>query len=424
MKNYGMPQIHDLTSDGATQVAVTPATTVTSAEFVINAPKSAVGDNWPLAMALVTRVRCGLDQAASGGAAVNWDDLPRVVDSVNTSCPLFGTMFSRESSSGPIVKHIMEFFGKAYTYVDGARNQIPSTDGDVAVDQYFVQPFAHELLQKPHHAAPWMGWLAGGKHTVYIAGTAILDSLSTGLVLEATCNVQSWIEYVVSKKLLIPHFGQFHVYETPAAGGTTALLQGVGTNNGLSDVKDGSRLAALLELSDQKGMGAADGADNITSVTIPQLGQDITVNVDAFFAAFRGLVGGHRGPISGVSTTIVHDRSGNPEGMAATPNATMNTATAMYTPYRAPGRDTQMTKIPKFFGELKVIRSFTTAPTSGRHRFATLEFREFSNAKKREMVARTGKTVVRTGRIFSAKPIDNKGDASVLPEFVDFAGGG
>lgn len=423
MKNYGMPQIHDLTSDGSTSVALTPGAAIVSAEFTVNAPKSFVGDNWPLAQALVTRVRVGLDQAASGGAAINWDDLPRIVDSFNTSCPLFGTMWPRDSATGPIVKHIMEFFGAGYQYTDGARNQIAAADGDTAVDLYFVQPFAQEFLFKPHHASPWMGWLNAGKHTVYLAASTVLDSLSTGLVLEATTNVQCWIEYVVSPKLHIPHFPQWHVYEAPAAGGTTALLQGVGTANGLQDVKDGSRLAALLELSDQKGMGAADGADNITSVTIPQLGQDVTVNVDAFFAAFRRIVGGHKGPVSGVATTIVHDRAGNPEGMSATPNGVMNTATAMYTPYRAPGRDAQISKMPKFFGELKIVRTFTSNPATGRHRFACLEFREFSQAKKAEMLARTGKPVKGVSRIYSSKVPERPGEIAVLPEQVAFADG-
>lgn len=418
-----MPQIHDLTSDGATSVALTPSTAVQAAEFSINAPKSSVGDNWPLASALVTRLRVGVDQAASGGTAVNWDDLSRICDSINTSCPLLGTMFPRDTCTGPVVKHIIEFFGRGYTYTDGARIQIPATDGDVAVDLFFVLPFTQELMIKPHHSAPWMGWLTGGRHQFYIGATTVLDSLSTGLVIEATTNVQCWIEYYVSPKLHVPSFPQWHVYEAPAAGGSTALLQGIGTANGLQDVKDGSRLGALLELSDQKGMGAADGADNITSVAIPQLGQDVTVNVDAFFAAFRALMGGHRGPVSGVSTTIVHDRAGNPEGMSATPNGVMNTSTAMYTPYRAPGRDSQLSKMVKFFGELKVIRTFTSAPTSGRHRFACLEFREFTDAKKAEMVKRTGKKAAGASRIYAQKMPQRKGDESVLPEEVHFADG-
>jgi hypothetical protein len=422
VRNFGIPQIQDLTSDGSTTVAVTPGASVQPAEFTVQAPRSAVGSQgWPLAAAIIGCVRTSVDQPGTG-SLITWDDLPRILDSVNVQSPLFGTTHPRESFTGPVLKHCIEFLSRGYNYTDGARNQIPIADGDTVVDQYFVIPFAQETLNKPHHCSPWLGWLQGTKITFNIGATTCLDAVSTGVVIEATTNVRCWIEYFVSNELVIPTIAQFHVYDSPAAGGSRALLQGIGSPNGLSDVKDASRLAALFELTDIKGMGAADGADNITSVSIPQLGQDVTTNIDAYFAAYRALIGGHKGPVSGNLTTIIHDRAGNPETMVATPNATMNTATAMYTPYRAPGRNSELTKIPKFFGDLQVIRTFTAAPASGRHRFLTLEYRELGEAKKKELIGRTGKGGGTMERIFLGKMPERAGELAALPQRVRFGG--
>ncbi len=418
MRNYGSPQPFDLTSDGGTSVALTPGAAVVNAEFLVTAPKSAVGDNFPLAMAIVGRLRFTFDQAASGGTAVNWDDLARVIDSIDVQSPVLGNTHPKDSFPGPVLKHVVEFTSQGYTYADGARAQIAAADGDTTVDHYFVIPYANELLRKPHHCAPWIGWLVNTKVKLYLAASTVFDSLSTGAVTKATTNVQMWVETVIASRPHLPTLAQFHLYESPAAGGTTATLIGIGMANGLSDVKEGSRLAQLFELTDVKGMGAADGADNITSVTIPQLGLDTVTNVDAFFAAYRRAMGGHRGPVSGVATTIVADRAGNPEGMSATPNGVMNTATAMYTPYRFMGRDAELTKIPKFVGDLKIVRSFTSNPASGRHRFVTLEFRELGEQKKGELKERAGRSRnAPTSKIMlTPGKLNGRGDLGGLPE--------
>jgi hypothetical protein len=258
------------------------------------------------------------------------------------------------------------------------------------VDLYFVLPFAHECLQQPHDSAIWLGWLTNSELVTYIAATTVLDAVSTGLVIEGTCNVQSWIEYVVADQLDIPVIQQWRIYDAPAAGGNQAVLEAVGSAGGLSNVKDGSRIAGIFELHDLLGFGGADGADNITSVAIPQLGQDVTVHIDGFFSSYRRIMGGRRGPGSGVGTTIIHDGGGNPHTLEATPNAQLHASTALYTPWRAPGTNAQLTKMPKFAGDLRIVRTFTTAPSSGRHRFALNEFRELHPSKKDDLLRRAG----------------------------------
>jgi hypothetical protein len=394
MRNYGSIQPLDVYADGGAQtVAVTPGATVQPVEFTVQAPKGGVDGNWPLAMNIVKKIAIQIDQPSSGASTIEADELPIVVDSYNVNSPLLGITHPRDTFTGPIAKHIAEFFSAGYTSADGARIQIPTTDAEYSVVHYQLLPFAQENFVKPHHFAPWLGWLNATKITTYIAPSTAIAAFSTGAVSEAPCSVSCWIEYVVSSELIMPTFAQFHLYESPASGGTTVTVQGIGTSNGMADVKEGSRIAALLELTDINGMGGPDGADNITAVTIPQLGLDLTQNPDAFFTAFRRAMGGHRGAIALSTTVPVADRAGDPYSVihAAGLETTLNAASAMYIPYRFVGRDQQITKLPRFFGDLRVTRTFTTAPTSGKYRFVTEELREFGELKKKEMIAKTGR---------------------------------
>lgn len=398
MRNYGIPQILDLVSDGGTSVALTPGAAPVSAEFLVSAPRAGVGDNWPLALNFVSRFRTTFDQAASGGSVVNYDALACIADSFDVKSPVLGNTHPRDTFQGPIAKHLVEFVSTGYNYADGARIQIASSDGDTTVDVYFVLPWAHECAERPHHFAPWLGWLQNTKIVNYLAAANVLGTVSTGAVLKAPTSVQTWVEYVVSDELIMPTINQWHLYETPATGGTTAILNGLGTANGYNDLLDGSRIAGLYELTNagpgtKNLMGGATGADKYTSYTIPQFSQDVTVNVDAFFSAYRRVIGGHRGATATFLGNAEADNAGPPNLSGATfnPGDLMNSAIALYIPIRSPGRLMQLTKQMKFFGDLKISRTFSTTPSSGKFRFVTNELRELGAAKKAELIGKTGR---------------------------------
>lgn len=404
MRAFGVPQILDLTSDGGSSVSVTPGVTPQKVEFLVQAPKAGVGDAWPLALNYVSCITTVFDQAAGGaGAAVSWDQLAIVADSFDVQSPALGNTHQRNTYTGPITKHLIEFVSSGYEYSDGARIQLIAADGDVVLDMYYVLPMAHECMDRPHHSAVWLGWLNATKVVTYVGTAAAVDPLSTGAVLKAPTSVRTWIEYVVSNELVMPTMNQWVMYETPATGGTTAIVNGIGTANGLQDVLDGSRVAGMFELMNINSMGGSGTADNITSLTIPQIAQDVTVNIDALFAAYRRVIGGHQGPISGVgaftiagqviTNAAVLDRGGNPNTMASGTgtNNRLNSANAMYVPYRAPGRNAMLSKMLKFFGDLKITRTFANVPSSGKFRFVFNELRELGPAKKQELIGKTGR---------------------------------
>jgi hypothetical protein len=478
MKNYGIPTLLDLVSDGGSAVTVTPGANPQSVEFLIQAPKAGLDDNWPLCTNIICAADCIIEQLAESAGQLNGDVLPLVMDSYDVNSPILGNTHPRDTFTSPIAKHIVEFFCGGYRYSDGMRRQISAVAGTYLYTNYQLLPFAHELFEKPHHSSIWLGWLNATKIKNYVGAAAALGVASGGTTL-GNVTIRNWVEFVVSDELIMPTINQWHLYETPASGGTTAIIQGIGTPNGLLDVQDGARVAALLELTPALGLGGVTLPETLVGVTIPQFGQDLTVNIDGFYSAFHRAIGRHPevsintivgGDDAAAATTVgglqalinqaltIDDRGGNPyqeaarvgSGVVGPANANNlanasgnlgaggysdapNTAEGtLYVPWRALGLQSQLTKIKKFWGDLKVIRNFGnggTAPTSGKFRWVTNEMRELGPAKKKQLLAMTGKPATldriystgtpdpRTGHLHA----DNKRDAT-LPQRVVFKG--
>ncbi len=438
MRNYGVPQFVDLVPDGAS--SITPGTSPTLVEFLFQAPKSGVGDSWPIGTNYIIAADVTVDQAASGGSAIEWENwFVSAFDSFNVDVPLLGTTHTRDTYQAAIAKHVIEFVSSGYTYTEGARAQILSTDGDTLITVYQVLPMAHECNDRPHHSGFWLGWLNAAKIQAWMATSTAVAAYSTGAVIKAPTTVRGWVEYIVSDELIMPVVNQWHRYTAPAAGQTTHFLTGIGTANGLNDVKDGSRLVGLFEMMSQGesggvNMGGATSANHYTSMNIPQLSQDQTVNVDAYFAAYRRVIGGHRGPISYGPTSlpiVAADGRGNPYNIAGSQTGHLNSAGAWYIPIRAPGRNFQLSKQPKFFGDLKRSITLDTTVNTGNYVWVTNEFRELGESKKAEMIAKTGRagTLERIltnpqggqhNRTSLKNKAPGKGREAVLPQRVMF----
>lgn len=392
--NYGSTQNLDVTADGgAESISLTPGASVVTGEFTVQAPKGGVDRNWPLCTCAVVKTSIVIDQPASGGSAINADDLPVMFDGYDGNSNLLGNIWPHDTFTGPIAKHLVEFISEGYQNPDGARVQIASSDGDNTVVYYQCLPFSHRAFEKSHHFAHWIGWLNALKIKIFLAPSTAIAGVSTGAVTKTPCTVRCWLEYVVSNELIMPPFNQWHLYESPATGGNTVTVQGIGTENGMNDVKGGSRLAGLFELTSVGNMGGEDDADNITGISIPQLGYDLTVNPDAYFLAFKRTMQGHRGPIAISASAPVVDRNGDPYTMAGSVLGSLNANTALYNPLRWPAlSDAQISKVVKFGpGDLKIVHTYTTPPSSGKHRVVTNELREYGEGKKAEMIGKTGK---------------------------------
>lgn len=387
---FPTPYPMDLKSDGATQVSLTPGTAEVTSEFKIGGVKGHHQGAWMKAVGIGGRLRVGVDQPSSGSSVINWDQLFRIIAGLEISSPRFGTLLNKESSPGPVLKHLIEFVGLGYSYCDYARAQIAASDGDTAVDLYFYYPIAPRYLTRPHDAAPWVGWLDKTIVKFFLGTTTAIDAVSTGAVIEATSNLQMWMDYILDNDLEIPTLSYWQRYSRAAAGGSTITLEGVGAKKGLKGVEDFDRIAVLAQHCDVAGFGGPDGADNITRVYIPMLGLERLTNVDAIFAGYRAQCIRRPVHVGGNGTSALHDGAGNPETMAAAVNAVQNSATAMYVPLRMPSPDQEVTKLPKFYGDLEITEEFTSAPSSGSHVFTIGSIKQLDVSAKRDLLALAG----------------------------------
>lgn len=382
----------DLAANGATSVSVTPGASIVPIQFTMPAPKFDARGNYPKATLIAIHVTTTFDQAASGGSAVNWDMLPVIIDSMQVQIPVIGVSHETSAYTGPIAKHVIEYMSLGYSYYGGARAQIASTDGDTTVDFYVALPFMNNAFYAGLQFCPWVGWLTNMQVSINMAASTALAAFSTGAVTKTPTTVKAWVEAVPTKRLTFPTFSQWRNYNAPAAGSNQALLQNVGQQGGLTCVSPGSRLAAIVELMNVLGLGGASTADNYTSVSCDLLSQPYTTNVDAFLLDFIDNQNGRSGRTRGATaTTVMHPMAGNPYTLAATPN-TVNAATAMFIPWRSPGRDAEIGKQPKFQGNLTFIRTFTSAVVSGNFPFVTNELRQLSRDSAAQLGLMAGLT--------------------------------
>lgn len=392
MWNFPLPQSQDIKSDGKIQQTLTPGATEVSVDYKIQSTKSGVANDYKRVAAICGRLRTTFDQAAAGGSVVNWDELFRVIGALPIDSPIFGQIIDHDSSIGPVLKHLIEFTGGDYRYAEGARAQIPAADGDTVVDLYFSFPFAQKNFSRPADFMPWLGWLENTICRFTLATSTTIAAVSTGAVIKATTNVQMWLDYVVAKDVDAVSLPYWRMFRQSASGGTTVLLANIGANDGWKRMQEWIRLAGLFLLSSNAGMGGTDTTDNITAFQCARLEIDRVENVDSLVRRYKAMIGGHAGPYTGIGTSNAptHDGAANPETMAATPNSTLNSSTLMYLPLLAAGRQTQMTKLPKWKGDLELAFGFTTPPSSGEHRVMAYGVRALTAADSAELLTMAG----------------------------------
>jgi hypothetical protein len=378
------------TPDGAFSVTLVPGAAEQPAQFKITGDKGSFGGAWLKATGITIHLSTTFDQAAAGGATVNWDELPRVMSGLEILHPLWGTMLTKETGSGAILKHLIEFTGSGFQYAgDDARAQIPSTDGDTTVDFYFTYPIAQRFMIRPTDQACWIGWLDQTLLNFNLAIATAIAAVSTGAVIKAPTTVKMGLDYVLDNDLEVPTLSFWQRY-THNAGSETIRVLGMGSN-GPKATQNFERILGLYELFNVWGFGGTTTSDIITAVFLEQLGLSRVTNVDMFVRNFLKVLGGPRTPKGGAGANALHAMAGNPYTMAATPNNTLNASTLAYLALRAPGRQMEVTKAPKFAGDLIITQTYSATPNSGQHIIVAHSIREFTPEMSRELAARANR---------------------------------
>ncbi len=378
---------YDLSAPGGGKtVSITPSAASQNARFLLTGMPSRIRDMWCLAKRFVVAVTVSINQPASGASVIYDDQIYRTIESLRLNCKMFGDLVVQSFTSGVVAKHLMEFVGGGYAYSRPARLVLPTTDQASVCELQIAIPIEQKWNEFPEHFGLWNGWFEGGFLDVTIAPTTAIAAVSTGATSE-TVSVRAWVEYDPSPELLIPPICHLRKYEMSAVSANRLLLQGMGNDGGLQGTIDGARLVSMYMGMDQLGFGGPDGADNITGLSIPWRDVEDTDNIDAFFSKYFEILQGARGVAGGsVAASDNWDWGTHPYIQSATTNGRLNQSTAFLFPLAAPRRNQLISKLQKVRGNYPINLRFTTTPTSGSHIVYTQELKEFSLAKKGEML--------------------------------------
>lgn len=386
------PFVHDLAASSGLTPSLTPTTSVQSfAAFQLKSLPIKLRRMWTYMTAICFCLRVGVDQPGST-AVINRDKLFKIIDSAEVVSPLLGTIYSFANTRGAVLGLIIQVFGAGYSLPTPYAVQIANSDADTAVDIYYRIPFALDFLVDPTDTSPLVAFFEGGELKIKLGATTVLDGDSTGAVIEATCNVNAWLEYVARSGPPLLH-GPFAWQEYETAGSSTKhRLVNFGLPEALKGIAPGASLGALLMLTDATGMGlsGSDGADNVTSFSSPDLDQEEIRNIDALFLQFLRGMGGHA-TRAGQGFATSGATGGFPYTLAATTANKLNDAQALFLPLKAPVMGQQLTKLKRFDKPRDILLTygFTSNP-SGTMRHLALAFYSYTEEYKRELARAIG----------------------------------
>lgn len=408
-RRFGSPLILDLKVGGqGVSASVTPGASAVPVSFTAPTLKQAIGaDNYPLCRGIMTKNVVVVDQPGSGASVINWDELFRINQSFNTNVPKFGLMHDRSVFTGPIAKHIAEFFALGYGYCDSARIQIAAANGDTTVTLYTFLPFTNETVEDPEAFWIWVGWMRDMELTFTVAPENCLEAVSTGAVIKAPCTLTAWLECYTSPQAVLPAISQWNRYTTNAANGQNlALLENIGKNgNGINNAEKRSRLMAVIELMAELGFGGASSGDIFTSFGCSELHQDQTTNIDGFMTSFRSAIQRAGSPGALTAADPAHPGAGGLMTNNATPAGTYFDQHLKFIPWRYTAPNGRIEYAPKIEGTITLNRGFTATPTNGLHVIITNEIRQLTPDAKNSLQSDAGIPANTPRSIFSSRPL-------------------
>jgi hypothetical protein len=353
-----------LKSTAGDVVTITPAPAAQVATFRFDNIDPKMGREWCYAEKIRLLIRVALDQAASGGAVIQADQLYRLIQSIKLSSDDIGTLYSPGDMNGPALGLIAQVVSNKYALPMPLRTAVAAADGDTSVVLVVEIPLAHRCFHKGHQTGIWNGFLKrGGQLDVAFGGTTALDAVSTGAVLKAPADIRAELVYTVEPEARPPVFWHWRLRNTPS-GETKHTIRNVCQGAGISGASGTGKIAMLAYLGNVNGLGGAGGIDNIARVYPRDRGQ---VNHDMgtpFFGAASYLYDfveeTRRQNIMPVGTGNAY-----PFALGTQVEGQPNVASAYMLPYFWPDVDgQQVSKLQEWSGDYYIEQSYTTPPAA------------------------------------------------------------
>jgi hypothetical protein len=256
------------------------------------------------------------DEGATS-SPIFWDELFQVTDSFEIQSPRFGLICERNSISGPVWKHMLEYIGNGYAYSGDdpfatiAANTSATECGNqqYVLTLYHTYPIMQRYLAKPEETAMFIGWLQNSLLRYSLASTTSLQGASATATIDTTIPVilRAGYRYLngavggdPKQAMQVPPLAYARVLKVPANGQIDILfpqLANSGPQN--CDVSKGERLVAAVLLSNNLGLPGPKayaytpfnplshliGDVGVSEIGCEQLGLRYTQNPDFWVAA-------------------------------------------------------------------------------------------------------------------------------------------
>jgi hypothetical protein len=322
-----------------------------------------MGNNWCYAQIIRLHIRTQVDQPAMGGTAINADQLYRILESITLKSDDLGQLYAEGDINGPQLGLIAQVIGGGYSmYIQ--RAQIAAADGDTAITLTVDIPIAQHCFVEGHQTGIWNGHLRnGGQLEVNLAASTALAAVSTGAALEATTDVRAEVLYTAEPEVRVPAIWLWRQRQTPA-NETKHTIRNVCQGKGLAGPLGVGKLAFLAYMSDQNGLGGADGIDNIQRVYPVDRGQSSHSLSTPHFGTASYLYEFIRQTRKHL---IFPDSAGNvyPFAMGTSVNGVPNVATALYLPLVWPHAEGQkVSKLQEISGDYAVEFDYAATPSA------------------------------------------------------------
>lgn len=312
-----------------------------------------------------------VEQVDTGTNPLFDDDLARLVTSVLMhESKYLGTIVDDKFATGPMIKHIMEFYGNAFNRGADAPVATITVPGeadtnDATFTRFWDIPHAQQVLRNPLESALWLGIINDMNIRVTMPANTVLGGVSTGAILKGASALRVTTGVTPYQSWHWPLINQVTI-ETCLAGSNSVKLVKFGEKNADGTVPE-DYLYAILWLSSLSGLPGNMTLDNLTSIQVLKLGLNKIENIPAFL--YRRLKAQKFG-LSPIGFDNPNYQDGAiPSGM----NLADLRALAIMQPGLSMAYDT-MLKVTKGY-QLPIDATFGTVPTTTPHAFAVMAMR-------------------------------------------------
>jgi len=362
--------LHQLKSTGSEVVSIDVTASNRKATFRFDNVETRMGSEWLYAQKIRLYIRTQIDQPASGGSAIFWDDFYRAITSIKLACDDLGVLYGEGDINGPQLGLIAQIVSARYRAPWQIRSNLASTDGDNAIEFVLDIPIGHSVFHKGHQTGIWTGHFKNnGQLEVNFADSTWPAAVSTGAAAEATTDVRAELLYTSEPEARPPAIWTWKVRSTNA-NEKKHTIKDLCQGSGIKGAMGIGKVAFLAYVCDVNGLGGADGADNIQRIFPRDRGQP-SFDLGSPFYAPASLLGhfisqtNHMVGASFYGTDKAYPLGlSNGSGAAPTVTGRPNIARAYMVPFFWPNADgQQVSKLQEVSGDYYIEQDYAAVPS-------------------------------------------------------------